>query len=104
MSIFSLFGIGSSKIKEAIRHGATIIDVRPAGEYDQGKIRRALNIPLDRMEINLERIRFMRRPIIICGHSDADAEQAISYLKAYDIKDLHNGGNWARLLKIIRSI
>lgn len=104
MGIFSLFGIGNSKIKDAVRHGATIIDIRPAGEFDQGKIRRALNIPLDRLEINLDRIRFMRRPIIVCGHSEADSEQAINYLKDNGIKDLHNGGNWERLLKIIRSL
>ena len=103
MGFFSIFG-GTNKIKDALRHGATIIDVRPAGEYDQGKIRNSFNIPIDRIDINAERIRHMRRPIIICANSSAESEQAISFLKVRGIKDLHNGGNWTSLLRTIRSL
>lgn len=104
MGFFSIFGIGNHKIKEALRHGATIIDVRIAAEFDQGKIRDSTNIPVDRININLERIRDMRRPVIICSNSDSDTEQAISILKANGIKDVYNGGSWTGLLKIIKSL
>jgi rhodanese-related sulfurtransferase len=104
MSILSIFGIGNNKIKEALRQGATIIDVRTANEFDQGKIRNSFNIPVDRININLERIRHMRRPIIICSNSDSETEQVISTLKANGIKDIHNGGSWTRLLKMIKTL
>jgi phage shock protein E len=104
MSILSIFGIGNNKIKEALRQGATIIDVRTANEFDHGKIRNSFNIPVDRININLERIRHMRRPIIICSNSDSETEQVIFTLKTNGIKDIHNGGSWTRLLKMIKTL
>lgn len=104
MGFFSIFGIGNNKIKDALRQGATIIDIRIAAEFDQGKIRDSINIPVDRININLERIRHMRRPIILCSNSDSETEQALSILKANGIKEIHNGGSWTRLLKMIKSL
>ena len=104
MSIFSIFGIGTSKIKEALRHGAPIIDVRTATEFDLGKIQDSINIPLDRLNINLERIRHMPKPVIICSGSDFENEKAISFLKVNGIKEIYNGGSWTRVLKIVRSL
>ena len=76
MSIFSILGIGNGKIKEALRRGAPVIDVRTATEFDLGKIQGSINIPLDRLNINLERIRHMQKPIIICSNSDFENEKA----------------------------
>ncbi len=104
MSILSLLGIGNNKIKEALRHGAPIIDVRIANEFDQGKIQDSINIPIERIDINLERIRDMRKPIILCSNTDAETEQAISILKANGIKEIYNGGSWTRLLRMIKSL
>lgn len=104
MSIFSLLGIGNGRIKEALRRGSPIIDVRLANEFDLGKIRESINIPLDRLNINLERIRHMRKPIIICSNSDFENEKAISFLKVNGIKEIYNGGRWTKLLKIIQSL
>ena len=104
MGIRSIFGIGRNKIKEALQQGATIIDVRTANEFDQGKIRNSFNIPVDRIDINIERIRHMRRPIIICSHSDSETEQVISVLKANGIRNIYNGGSWTWLLKMIKSL
>ncbi|HEV8286303.1 MAG TPA: rhodanese-like domain-containing protein [Chitinophagaceae bacterium] len=104
MSILSILGIGNGKIKEALRQHATIIDIRTAHEFDQGKVRGSINIPIDRISINLERIRHMRKPIIICSSSDSENEKAISFLKANGIKEIYNGGSWTRVLKLIKSI
>ncbi|HET9826608.1 MAG TPA: rhodanese-like domain-containing protein [Chitinophagaceae bacterium] len=104
MSILSILGIGNGKIKEALRRGATIIDVRPANEFDQGKVRESINIPIDRLNINLQRIRQMRRPIIICSNSDSESDKVIGLLKANGIKDVYNGGPWTRMLKIVKAV
>ena len=102
MGILSILGIGNGKIKEALRKGATIIDVRTAHEFDQGKVRGSINIPTDRITINLERIRQLQKPIIICSDSDSESEKAINFLKANGIKEIYNGGSWTRVLKIIQ--
>ncbi|TMI94139.1 MAG: rhodanese-like domain-containing protein [Bacteroidetes bacterium] len=104
MGILSILGIGNGKIKEALKRGATVIDIRTANEFDQGKVRDSINIPIDRISINLQRIRQMRTPIIICSNFDSENEKAISYLKANGVKEIYNGGSWTRVLKITRSI
>jgi phage shock protein E len=104
MSIFSILGIGNGQIKEALRRGAPVIDVRTAAEFDLGKIQGSINIPLDRLNINLERIRHMRKPIIICSNSDFENEKAISFLKVNGVKEIYNGGSWTRVLRMTKSI
>jgi len=104
MSLFSILGIGNGKIKEALRRGAVIIDIRSAAEFDRGKVRDSINIPLDRININLKRIVQMNRPIIICSNFDSDNERVISVLKANGVKEIHNGGSWIRLWRMLRSL
>jgi len=104
MGIFSILGIGNGRIKEALRQGAVIVDVRTAHEFDQGKVRGSVNIPIDRISINIERLRHMRKPIILCSNSDSETEKAIAILKANNIKEVYNGGSWARVLRLIKSV
>jgi len=104
MGLLSILGIGNGKIKEALRRGGTVIDIRTASEFDQGKVRGSINIPTDRISINLQRIRQMSRPIIICSNSDSESEKIIGFLKANGIKEIYNGGPWTRVLKIARPL
>lgn len=103
MSILSIFGIGNS-VKDALRNGAVIIDVRTAHEFDGGKIKGSINIPIDRIGINVERIRTMYKPIIICGYSYSENEKAITILKESKVKNVYNGGSWGKLLKTTMSL
>jgi len=104
MSLLSILGIGNGKLKEALRRDAVIIDIRTAGEFDRGKVRGSINIPLDRININLKRIVQMNRPIIICSNSDSENERVISVLKANDVKEIYNGGSWTKLWRMTRSL
>ena len=100
MSILSFLGLGNNKIKDALLRGALIIDVRSAGEYDQGKIPGSINIPVDRIPINAERIRSMNTPIIFCCTTGHRSNQAIQYLKQKGLKEYYNGGNWHKVLRM----
>ncbi|MEI9944448.1 MAG: rhodanese-like domain-containing protein [Chitinophagaceae bacterium] len=105
MGLLSLLGLGNGPVKEALRKGAVIIDVRTAAEFDQGHIREAINIPVDRINANAERIRSMNRPVIVCCDSGTRSSIAKQYLFANGMKDnVYNGGSWERVLKIIRSL
>ena len=55
MGLLSFFGFGKSSIKEALRKGAIIIDVRHVNEYDQGRVPESINIPLNLITSNIER-------------------------------------------------
>jgi phage shock protein E len=103
MSILSLFGI-NNKVKDALRKGAVIIDVRTAHEFDSGKVQGSINIPIDRLDINIERIRGFKKPIVLCCSSGGRSEKAAGILKRSGIKDVYNGGSWTRVLRMVNSL
>jgi rhodanese-related sulfurtransferase len=104
MSFLSILGIGNGKIKKALRRGAVVIDIRTAAEFDRGKVPDSINIPIDRININLKRVAQMNRPIIICSNSHSENEGVIEVLKANGVNEIHNGGNWTTISRIMRSI
>ncbi len=104
MSILSFLGLGNTKIKDALLRGALIIDVRSAAEYDHGKIPDSINIPVDRIAINANRIIAMNRPIIFCCTSGHRSNQAIQYLKQRGLNEYYNGGNWHRMLRLVNHL
>ena len=104
MSFLSFLGFGKSKIKDALREGAVIIDVRTGQEFDNGHIPEALNIPVDRIDINIPRIKAMKRPIIVCCNSGHRSTIAMGKLKDNGIKDVHNVGDWHQLARILKNL
>lgn len=103
MGIFSFFGLGSS-LKNLLRKGGTIVDVRTVHEYDQGRIRGSVNIPLERVAASVDRIKHMKKPVIICCDSGSRSSSAVRFLKQNGVSEIHNGGNWEKLLRIKQSI
>src|SRR6478672_9622504 len=104
MNLLSVLGIGNGKIKDALRRGAVVIDIRTAAEFDRGKVRDSINIPIDRININLKRIVQMSSPIIICSDSDSENERVVDVLKANGVKEIYNGGNWTKIARMVRSL
>ncbi len=99
-----LFNFSGGSIKDALRKGATIVDVRTVHEYDQGRLRGSVNIPLERIPANLDRIRHMKKPIIICSNGDSRSSNATRFIKQEGIKEVYNGGSWEKLLRIINTL
>ena len=104
MEFLSFFGFGGSKIKEALRNGAIIIDVRTANEFDMGKVPGSINIPVDRIAINAARIKAMNKPIIFCCNSGVRSSAATRIMKEAGLKEVYNGGSWERVLKIVNKL
>lgn len=98
--MFSFFGFGKNKIKEALKNGAVIIDVRTAHEYDRGKVPGSVNIPLDRISVSIERIKGMKKTVIVCCESGMRSSSAKKILESAGVEDVHNGGSWESVLKI----
>lgn len=102
MGFLSFLGLGD-KIAEAINRGAVIIDVRPAFAFDQhGRVPGSINIPVDRIPINVERIKAMKRPIVICCAYGNDCHNAVRILRENGVKEVYNGGNWESVYRKVR--
>lgn len=104
MGFLSFLGLGSGNIKNALRKGAIIIDVRTATEYDSGHIPDAFHIPVDRIKANAERLKESKLPIVLCCSTGDRSSTALQLLKAKGVKEVYNGGNWERLLRMIKSL
>jgi rhodanese-related sulfurtransferase len=104
MGLLSFLGLGGNKIKEAIRKGAIIIDVRTPQEFDGGKVPESINIPVDRIAVQADRIKAMNRPVVFCCASGMRSGQAVRAMKAKEMKDVYNGGSWQNVYDIIKSL
>lgn len=83
-------------LKELVKNGAQIIDVRSKGEFQGGHIKGSVNIPLDSLTQNLSKLK-KDKPIITCCASGMRSASAKSILKSKGFTDVHNGGGWSGL-------
>jgi phage shock protein E len=90
--IKSIFG-ASVDIREVLDRGAIVIDVRNPGEFQQGHPDGAINIPLDQIERQVNKIKAYNKPVITCCVSGMRSGSAASILKSNDI-EAYNGGAW----------
>lgn len=98
MGLLDLLGFGakSETIKQFSERGAIIIDVRTVGEFQQGHIKNAKNIPLDILSSKIEDIKKMKKPVLVCCQSGMRSSQAAGILKRNNIEVI-NGGGWQSL-------
>jgi len=80
-----------------VREGAIVIDVRTKGEYAGGHIRGSVNIPLDKLVDNINKIKGKNSPIITCCASGARSATAKGVLTNRGFTNVHNGGSWMSL-------
>lgn len=98
MGILNWLGLASitNEVKDFTSRNAVIIDVRTVAEYNEGHIPKSINIVLDTLEQNIERIKAMNAPVIACCRSGARSGVATKILKKHGI-DCINGGGWQML-------
>ena len=102
MNFFSLFG--RNKLKDALRRGAVVIDVRPPNKFDEGHVEDAVNIPIDRLPINAQRLKNINRPIIFCCDSGFESSMGVKMMREKGVKEVYNGGSWVNLAKLLKKI
>lgn len=95
-----IFGDGG--IRQALQDGAVIVDLRTAYEYDQGHIPHALNIPVDRLRSNIDRLRDLGKPVILCCAGGGRCSEGVSILREAAIPRVINGGDWQSLWRKLR--
>lgn len=98
MGLLELFGFGKKKkmVQEVIANGAVIIDVRSVGEFSQGHVKGSVNMPLPTIGGQVNKIKKMKKPVVLCCASGMRSGSATSILKSAGI-ECYNGGSWMNL-------
>lgn len=97
----SLFGgMDNSQITEAIKNGATLIDVRTQGEFSRGSVKGAVNIPLGKLSGQLVKLKTDKTIIVFCA-TGIRSGQAKSILTQNGFENVINGGGWKNVGKLI---
>ena len=101
-AIKNLFGFGTKvDCSDLVKQGAIILDVRSKGEFQGGHIKGSINIPVDTLNNNLNKLK-KDNPIITCCASGMRSASAKRILKSNGFTEVHNGGGWNSLQNKIR--
>lgn len=102
-TIKKLFGIGPQvNYAELVQQGALILDVRSKGEYAGGHIKGSINISIDTLNNNLNKLKDKEQTIITCCASGMRSASAKSILKSQGYTKVYNGGGWSSLQNKIK--
>ncbi len=94
----TLLGFGPSvNYAELMKKGAIIVDVRSKSEYAGGHVKGSINIPLDSLSNNLNKLKDKSKPVITCCASGMRSASAKGILKSNGYTEVHNGGGWMSL-------
>lgn len=88
-----IFGSTSVDLSELINNGAVIIDVRSKDEFAAGHVKNSINIPLEQIGAQSEKLK--KHPhIIVCCRSGTRSGMAKRTLESKGLTNVTNGGSW----------
>ncbi len=93
--LLSLFS-SPTDFRALVNKGAIIIDVRSAAEYKSGHIKNSLNIPLETIKTQTNKIKQKNTPVITVCRSGNRSGVAKQMLASQGI-EVYNGGAWNHL-------
>ena len=97
------FGNGISlnvEIANAISNGAVLLDVRSVAEFKSGSVPGAINIPVDNITTQFNKIKGKESVVVFC-RSGNRSRIAKSILLELGIKNVIDGGTWQSVNQII---
>lgn len=103
MGFFSnLFGGGATtNLQSVIEEGAFLVDVRTPGEFAGGHVKGSVNIPLNRVPMELAKFKNKKNIIVFC-RSGNRSSQAKSILEQNGFTNVVNGGTWDNVNRYVK--
>lgn len=98
----NLFGGNSEKLSEVIKNGAILVDVRSQGEFASGNVKGSINIPLDKLSIQLGKLKKDKTIVVFCA-SGIRSSQAKSILNRNGFENVINGGGWRSVQSVVEN-
>ncbi|GIM61901.1 rhodanese-like domain-containing protein [Capnocytophaga canis] len=100
----NIFGsANNSQLKEAIKEGVFLVDVRTPAEFSAGSVQGAVNIPLDRIASNLSKFKNKKNIVVFC-RSGARSSQAKSILEQNGFQNVINGKTWQNVKEVVSGV
>lgn len=81
------------ELKEVVKNGAFLVDVRTATEFSGGSAAGAVNIPLDKLPSQLSKFKNKKNIVVFCRSGNRSG-QAKSILEQNGFQNVFNGGTW----------
>ena len=96
----TLFGGSENSVdlSELAARGAQIVDVRSPEEFSRGHVDGAVNLPLQRLEASLSRLR-KERPVIVCCASGIRSAAGKAVLDRAGFPEVADGGPWTSVAR-----
>ena len=82
-----------TKLSEAIKDGAFLVDVRTPAEFLEGSAKSTVNIPLSSVPKQLEKFKGKKTIVVFCKSGNRSAE-AKAILERNGFHNVINGGAW----------
>ncbi|MDR2206713.1 MAG: rhodanese-like domain-containing protein [Flavobacteriaceae bacterium] len=98
--IFKMFSRDNSSLREAVKNGAFLVDVRTPGEFSSGSVKGAVNIPLNTIPNQLVKFKNKKNIVVFCL-SGGRSSTAKSILERNGFQNVINGGTWRNVNKIV---
>jgi len=90
-------------LTELVRNSKTsIIDVRTTDEFANSRVDGSINIPLNLVPDNIEKLKKMQ-PLVLCCVAGVRSGQAMEFLKFNGIDQVYNGGSWRYVENLLNS-
>ncbi len=103
MGLFSnLFGGGATaNLQSIIDDRAFLVDVRTPAEFAEGHVKGSVNIPLDKVTMELEKFKNKKNIIVFCRSGNRSG-QAKTILEQLGITNVTNGGTWEAVNQFVK--
>lgn len=82
-----------NQVKDAIKEGAFLVDVRTPTEFSTGSVNGAVNIPLANLEYQLKKFNGKKNIVLFC-RSGIRASKAKAILEQNGFTNVINGSTW----------
>lgn len=101
MGFFDLFKSGGNaeELKNIINNNAFLVDVRSPGEFSSGSAKGAVNIPLDRINTQLNKFKGKENIVVFCRSGNRSG-QAKAILERNGFKNVFNGGTVSKVANL----
>ena len=97
----NLFGQkDNSQLKESIKNGAILVDVRTPGEFSSGSVKSAINIPLNQLSSQISKLKNKKEIIVFCKSGGRSA-QAKVILEQNGFNNVINGGSYSNVNDVL---